>query len=130
MTTSQLDLQNQAARSRRSLRLVRAFALAAAMALGMVAAVAAPASAAPSSPGSIYQTSDGWCHFSTWGGTFYCEPGVNATVRWLKPDGYWQVFVLGTNQSLYTRWANAQNTYPWKNEGGKCLPQYGVDGTA
>ncbi|MFI9588669.1 hypothetical protein ACIHCQ_44470 [Streptomyces sp. NPDC052236] len=109
----------------------------------MLAATAATASAQaapapPSStvkiektPGLVDKTDDGWCHFTNWGGSFYCLGAPIDAVYWLKPDGYLQVFVLGTNRAVYSRWATASGVSSWYGGlGGSCKPEYGFDSTA
>ena len=82
--------------------------------------------ATASTPGSVRQNSDGWCHFTNWGGTFYCYPDVLDAVYWVKPDGYPQVFVIGSDKSVWTRWSSASGTSGWKDYGGTCRPNYGL----
>ncbi|GGX36606.1 hypothetical protein GCM10010297_67350 [Streptomyces malachitofuscus] len=83
--------------------------------------------AAARNPGGIYRTSNGWCHFTNWGGSFYCYPKVLHAVGWNKPDGHPQVFVIGTDKSVWTRWSSASGTSGWKDYGGTCRPEYGLD---
>ncbi|MEV4320579.1 hypothetical protein [Actinocrispum sp. NPDC049592] len=111
----------------------------AALAAGLLTAfaVASPASAATSvpddtvaavskQPGNIEQASDGWCHFHNWGGTFFCKgTGIDAVV-WVKPDHYPQVFVIGTNWHMYSRWSTASSVSGWQDMKGACNPSYGL----
>lgn len=69
------------------------------------------------SPGSTYQSSDGWCHYSNWGGSFYCKSQYNHTL----PNGYHQVFVIGTNKQVYTRWESGSGVSGWVSLGGQCI---------
>ncbi|MYS84049.1 hypothetical protein [Embleya scabrispora] len=79
-------------------------------------------------PGAPYQTSDGWCHFSNWGGNFYCLGAPVDAVIWQKPDGYPQVFVLGTNRAVYSRWSTSSGVSGWYSGlGGSCNPESGFD---
>jgi hypothetical protein len=85
----------------------------------MVALAGGPAAAAPSHPGATRQNADGLCYIEGgWGGLFYCSTDK----RWKKPDKFYQVFVIGMDQSVWTKWANAQNTYAWLDMGGTCIP--------
>jgi hypothetical protein len=111
----------------KAFRLLRALAVTVVLASAFVTTAAAPAAAVPSSPGYIYYGSDNWCHFENWGGNFYCEPHVRTAVVWPKPDGHYQVFVLGMEAALWTRWANAQGVYDWLYFGGHCRPANGLD---
>lgn len=94
-----------------------------ATALGIAAA---PAAAAPSTPGSVYEDANGWCHYRNWGGTFHCS----TQLYWGKPDGWPQVFVIGREGAVFTRWANAENTYDWLSMGGTCNPNYALSGSS
>lgn len=116
--------------------LTRRLAALAAGALVGVAVSSAAAQAAPASssakvqvskePGAAYQTSDGWCHFKNWGGNWYCKGTGVDVVYWKKPDGYPQVFVLGTNRHMYSRWSTASGTSEWLDMKGLCSPDYGL----
>lgn len=81
---------------------------------------------ASTTPGSAYQTSDGWCHFTNWGGNWYCLGTGIDVVYWNKPDGYPQVFVTGTDRSVWTRWSSSSGTSSWLDMGGVCNPNYGL----
>ncbi|MEV6394661.1 hypothetical protein AB0M39_07745 [Streptomyces sp. NPDC051907] len=122
---------------------LKAATLAGSAMLAATAATAATASAqaapAPSSstvqiektPGDVTRTGDGWCHFTHWGGSFYCLGRANDVVIWQKPDGYPQVFVLGTNRAVYSRWSTASGVSSWYDGlRGSCKPDRGFDSTA
>ncbi|MFD7539930.1 hypothetical protein [Streptomyces sp. NPDC059819] len=77
----------------------------------------AAAGALASNPGTTYQSSDGWCHYNNWGGSFYCNSQYNHTL----PNSYHQVFVIGTNKQVYTRWESASGVSDWASLGGQCV---------
>ncbi|MER5373384.1 hypothetical protein [Streptomyces sp. NPDC002553] len=91
---------------------------------GQAPGVAAPA--VGTEPGGVYK-SGGYCHFGNWGGSFFCQGSGLHFVAWKKPDGYIQVFVIGTNRHVFTRWASASGTSGWLDMGGVCNPDYGMD---
>jgi hypothetical protein len=68
-------------------------------------------------PGTTYQGSDGWCHYNAWGGSFYCLSQYNYTL----PNGYHQVFVIGTNSQVYTKWQSGSGVSGWLSLGGQCI---------
>ncbi|MFF8607234.1 hypothetical protein ACF06X_14980 [Streptomyces sp. NPDC015346] len=81
---------------------------------------------ASSTPGAVYQTSDGLCHFRNWGGNWFCKGTGIDLVYWNKPDGHPQVFVIGTDHSVWSRWSTASSTSSWRDMGGWCNPDYGL----
>lgn len=81
-------------------------------------------------PGSVYQTSDNFCHFANWGGNWYCLGTGVDLVDWTKPDGYPEVFVIGTDQHMWTRWSSPSGTSNWLDMGGVCNPRYGLPAKA
>ncbi|QEU90883.1 hypothetical protein [Streptomyces kanamyceticus] len=95
------------------------------LALGLTGALAGTAQAttgpesraaiAVSDPGTTYQ-SGGWCHYSNWGGNFYC----NSQLKHKLPNGQWQVFVIGTNRQAYSKWGSGSGTSAWTSLGGQC----------
>lgn len=70
-----------------------------------------------SGPGTTYQSSNGWCHYTNWGGSFYCQSQYNHTL----PNGYHQVFVIGTNKQVYSRWQSSSGVSGWVSLGGTCI---------
>ncbi|QCX76437.1 hypothetical protein C9F11_13805 [Streptomyces sp. YIM 121038] len=98
-------------------------ALGATLALGGTAVTAQAATGAESrgaalavsDPGTTYQ-SGGWCHYSNWGGSFYCD----SQLKHKLPNGQWQVFVIGTNKQAYTKWGSGTGTSGWTSLGGQC----------
>jgi hypothetical protein len=94
----------------------------AALALGALAAPASAASAATPKAavvgaGSTVQKGS-WCTYTSWGGTYYCGSqswyGINKQL--------FQVFVIGTNYQVYTRWSNTSGVSGWKSLGGAFKP--------
>lgn len=91
--------------------------------LGLLAGTTVAAQAAPASPGSVLPGPGNFCHYANWGGVFYC--GTNVT--WPKPDGYPEVFVIGQDSHVWTRWSDAARLYAWTGRvGGTCRPSGGL----
>ncbi|MFH8343482.1 hypothetical protein [Streptomyces sp. NPDC018045] len=83
-----------------------------------LAGVAAPAHAAPSS-------ASGYCHVSGLGGDYICEYGE----AWLTyPDGGKQVFIVGSDFGVWTRWGSGGSWYDWTSLGGVARSGVRVDG--
>ncbi|MGW2866155.1 hypothetical protein [Streptomyces sp. NPDC001205] len=78
-----------------------------------------------SSPGPTYQASDGWCHYRNWGGSFYCDSQYD----YILPNGYHQVFVIGTDKEVFSRWESPSGVSTWANLHGQCISpgQHSVD---
>lgn len=103
------------------LRRVAIAALAAPALVLSLGALAVPASAssAPTAiaplatppSGNVVGTSNGWCTTQLWGGTFYCGSQTHAVVA----GGYYQVFVIGTNNEVYTNYTydNGETNSGW-----------------
>ncbi|GAA1644363.1 hypothetical protein [Actinoplanes couchii] len=93
---------------KRFIKLVAASAMAMAM-----AAVALPGSPANAAAAAAEAT----CHHATLGGTYICDYGVaTATLA----DGRKQVFVVGPNHAVYSRWQLGGGTWndAWYNMEG------------
>ncbi|WP_394842970.1 hypothetical protein LZC95_38625 [Pendulispora brunnea] len=67
-------------------------------------------------PGKIYKDKKGWCHYRNWGGDFYCKSSYNHKL----PNGYRNVFVIGTNHNVFTRWASPSGVSGWASLNGLC----------
>lgn len=94
-------------------RATRKFLGVAAMALALTATLAGtPASAAPDTR---------TCHDPSFGGTWYCGYGLR---DFYFSDGTYQVFVIGTNFSVYTRWRSQGFYSLWHNMGGQIRRSY------
>ena len=88
-----------------------------------IAMVAVPAAAGPpNDPGLAKPDAAHHCHFEEWGGTFVC----GSQDYWYKPDHYVQVFVVGLNGNVYTKWASDAGVFAWLNMGGHCYGNPGV----
>jgi hypothetical protein len=74
--------------------------------------VATPASAAPDTR---------ICDDDAFGGTYYCAYGVR---DFYFRDGTYQIFVIGTNFSVYTRWRSQGFYSLWVNMGGQVRRTY------
>ncbi|WP_213009086.1 hypothetical protein [Paractinoplanes toevensis] len=109
------------ARTKHSLRR-RLFRLTAAVVVGMglVAGTAGPAIAAPQPPGAEEPTSGGFCTYHNWGGRFYCGTGR----VWAMPNRLRELFVIGTDLSVWTRWETTNGSSGWVDLQGACLPAY------
>ena len=95
-------------------------ALAATMlAFGLIAAGGGRASAA--TPPASQFNKDGWCHLNNgWGGSFFCQ--ANTYDWWHQfPNGSWEVFVVGTNNQVWTRWNSSSGLSSWTSLSGQCL---------
>jgi hypothetical protein len=94
---------------------VAALALGALVAPASVASAATP-SAAVVGAGSTVQKAGGWCTYTSWGGTYYCGSqswyGIN--------NQLFQVFVIGSNNAVWTRWSNTSGVSGWTSLGGSC----------
>lgn len=103
-----------------------ALLLALAAGVGGAMTAASPAFAISTSPGSIVY-GDYFCSFRNWGGDFYCPQGARyQDTVWKKPDGYVEVFVIGMDSSVWTRWAGSRGVSSWTNMGGVCMPNEGL----
>ncbi|MDQ0775184.1 hypothetical protein QF026_003650 [Streptomyces aurantiacus] len=72
---------------------------------------------APGDSAAGTQAAD-WCGYGgAWGGTFYCNSNYEHTL----PNGYVQVFVIGTNKQAYTKWNSSSGLSGWKSLGGQCI---------
>lgn len=93
----------------------------AALALGALAAPASGASTATPNAaivgaGSTVQKGS-WCTYTSWGGSYYC-----GSQSWYGISGQlFQVFVIGTNNSVFTRWSNTSGVSGWVSLGGSCV---------
>ncbi|GIE36741.1 hypothetical protein Ait01nite_097860 [Actinoplanes italicus] len=103
-------------------RFLRRAAVVVAAAAAAVGTSAVPAVANPRHPGLILEQATGWCTYLNWQGRFYC--GSHAI--WLKPDGWDQVFVVGPDKNVYTKWASDSGVSGWLNMGGICKPNPGI----
>jgi hypothetical protein len=84
---------------------------------------AAATLAAGTPPASVY-LSGGWCHLNNgWGGDFTC-PVYTQNYWYQMPNGYWEVFVEGTNEQAWTRWNGSNGLSNWVSLGGKCILGY------
>ncbi|WP_433380067.1 hypothetical protein ACQPZX_14615 [Actinoplanes sp. CA-142083] len=91
--------------------------------LSLLSGPSMPAQAAPAPPGAVYKTADNYCHYRNWAGTFYCGTGR----IWTRLDTYPQVFVIGPNLKVYTRWSTATTLTAWSDAlGGTCRPERGL----
>jgi hypothetical protein len=45
------------------------------------------------------------------------------------PNGYWEVFVVGTNNQVWTRWNSSGGLSPWVSLGGQCLLYVAISGS-
>ena len=112
--------------------LTRLFGLMAAAGIALVASFsgAAPAAAAsgPESTARTVNATDAakaaWCTYPGLGGQFYC----GSDIAYQFPNGIRQVFVVGTNASVYTRWelSVGGSWAPWYSLGGKVAVHNGV----
>ena len=95
-------------------RVALKFSLKVASALALTAAVVLPAGPANAAPAPAAADT---CHHGTLGGSYICEYGVTTGTL---ADGRKQVFVVGTNYKVYSRWQLGGGTWnaDWYNMGG------------
>ncbi|WP_285686846.1 hypothetical protein [Actinoplanes sp. NBRC 103695] len=101
--------------------MLRKLVAAAALGLALVAGAAAPAHAAGNPPGSIDQISgSGYLYeYSNWGGIFFRT--TLADSRWIMPNDYYEVFVIGTDHKVWTKWSGSFGLSAWTDQlGGRC----------
>ena len=61
------------------------------------------------------------CHLPTYGGNYYCGYGYQSN---RFPDGTVQVYVIGTDFSVWTRWTKNGRLSNWVSLGGKIRHTY------
>jgi hypothetical protein len=90
------------------------------MALTAVVLPASPVNAAPAAAAAAR-----FCNHPTLGGTYFCDYGM--AVAYLA-DGRKQVFVVGTNRSVYSRWQFTDDSWSdtWYNMGGEVYSPVGI----
>ena len=87
----------------------------------------ASASAATASPAThaAPAVTTGFCHDPVLGGTFYCDTSsgyASGEARWQFPNHTWQLFVIGTNGAVWTRWTNTSGDWSsWTSMGGVAI---------
>jgi hypothetical protein len=92
------------------------------LAFGLIAGGGIAQAATP--PASVYLGADEWCHLNnSWGGNFFC-PVYTQNYWYQMPNGYWEVFVEGTNYQAWTRWNSSNGLSSWKSLGGHCILGY------
>lgn len=94
-------------------RLVTALLMALVGVASSLVVAAAPASAAPCT------TSD-----PLWGGTYYCGYGRRS---YNFTDGTYQVFVIGTDYAVWTKWRKNGNYSKWVSLGGRIRASHDFD---
>ncbi|MEU4159183.1 hypothetical protein [Actinoplanes sp. NPDC026670] len=104
-------------------RLLRRAAVVVTASAAVVATAAGPAAAVSRFPGTIQSGASGYCSYSNWDGVFFCD----SDAYWPKPDTYPQVFVVGPDRNVYTRWSSATTVSGWQNMGGTCKPDPGIE---
>ncbi|MFH9422860.1 hypothetical protein [Streptomyces sp. NPDC017529] len=83
-----------------------------------LAGVASPAQAAA-------PAASGYCHVSGLGGDYICEYGE----AWATfPDGSKQVFIIGSDFAVWTRWGSGNSWSNWQSLGGGARSGVRVDG--
>ncbi|NXY93265.1 hypothetical protein HYE82_02330 [Streptomyces sp. BR123] len=104
-----------------TLAILRRPALAAtALALAGAALTSGTASAAPA------PTASGYCHVSGLGGDYICEYGESWQTY---PNGQRQVFIVGTDFAVWTRYSHADGNWSgWQSMGGRAASGVRVEG--
>jgi hypothetical protein len=97
----------------RSLR--RTALLGAALAAALLGGVT-PAVAAPAAPAATAATCTGDAY---WGGEFICNTDI---LIWTYPSGKRQIFGIGTDYAVWTRWElGTSGLSPWTSMGGQAV---------
>jgi hypothetical protein len=100
---------------RKSTLAAATFALAGATLAGLAAAAPAQAASAPAP-----------CQVSGLGGTYICEYGESWQTY---PNGQRQVFVVGTDRAVWTRYNSAEGNWSgWQSMGGQVSSQVWIEG--
>jgi hypothetical protein len=82
--------------------------------------VATPANAAPAPQAAAVDTRQ--CTDDSYGGTWYCAYGSDSHTF---PNGTNQIFVVGTDFAVWTKWRNRNNNYSsWHSLGGEVKHSY------
>lgn len=105
----------------RTRRLLATAACAGAVALGAMAGTASAASASTSASSKASGTCTDTAN--NLGGSFFCGGAYGPTgEEWYYfPDGVQEVFVIGTDHAMWTRWTNGSgNWVGWTSMGGSC----------
>ena len=81
------------------------------------------------------QAADIVCHDPLLGGSFFCDPSVGPSsgeAWWTFPNGTKQLFVIGTNNAVWTRWDNTSGNWSsWTSMGGIAIsfpPRFYING--
>ncbi|MEU9038453.1 hypothetical protein AB0D45_26640 [Streptomyces sp. NPDC048352] len=108
-----------------ALSIVRASALAAST-LALVGVALTGAAAAAPAQGQAPAAAAGYCHVSGLGGDYICEYGE----AWLTyPNGQRQVFIVGTDFAVWTRYSFAGGGWSeWVSMGGSVRSGVRVEG--
>ncbi|MFJ3876162.1 hypothetical protein ACIPW5_01730 [Streptomyces sp. NPDC090077] len=108
-----------------ALSIVRATALAASTLALAGAALSGVASAAPA-PAPNPAAAAGYCHVAGLGGDYICEYGE----AWQTfPNGTRQVFIVGTDFAVWTRWNNTGGGWSdWQSLGGTVRSGVRIEG--
>jgi hypothetical protein len=83
------------------------------------------------SAGTAHAASGATCHDALLGGTFFCTSSGDYTsgeAWWTFPNGTKQLFVIGTDNAVWTRWNNTSGNWSaWTSMGGIAIrfpPQF------
>ncbi len=100
--------------------MTRHFGLAATtLVLAAMPLIAAPATASAAPQRTTTSSAASYiCFELQLGGSWYCDFGET----WYQfPNGTWQVFVIGLDYAVWTRWENPDHTWSgWTSMGGNC----------
>jgi hypothetical protein len=59
------------------------------------------------------------CTDASLGGSFYCDSTTSGEAWYQFPNGLWQLFVIGTDNAVWTRWEESNGSYHgWYSMGG------------
>ena len=98
-------------------------------ALGIAAVAAsilglAPSANAATAIPAVASADSSVCQLPTYGGRYYCGYGSRS---WTFANGTEQVFVIGTNFAVWTRWKSNGNLSSWTSLGGEIRHTYSYD---
>jgi hypothetical protein len=91
------------------------------LAFGLIAGIGTAPAARANLADPIVQTyetqqSNGWCSIDGFGGNIFC----NTSIGYEMPNGYEEVFGIGTDHAAWTRWTSSSGLSSWVSLNGIC----------
>jgi hypothetical protein len=121
----------------RRARMLAAVLLTAGIVIGGSTASASAATTSPAGQmtGAAPAVVLGLCHDPLFGGTFWCDTSVgylSGEAWWLFPDHTRQIFVIGSDNAVWTKWDNTSGDWSgWTSMGGISIsypPKFYING--